>query len=421
MQRPDAAGAGTGLEAGVSVNERHGNPVASFFGELKRRRVLQIGGAYIAGAWLGVEILHFLLEQFLAPDWTYRFVAIVFVVGFPLAMVLAWIVQVQDDGSWALDPARGDHRTLAGAIILGILVTAGLSWLIVPERAPEPAYDPLPNSLAVVPVADADDYYRALIAGLEQSRELTLVHLQPGDPPDDPYGFGRSLGVTHLVFGARDLRLLDIVVEKVVWEQTLAPAEPLRIANGLLTAMSLPALTREEFMGTDDALAYEAYLSGRRHAAEQTASALRAAIDEYLRAIDLDRGYVRAHVGLAEAIYDLLEIDTLEAGEWDDLRSRAEAAAELAQKLDRESAAAISLLGLAAVNRQLRIQAFERAIELDPDHVPSYYRYALQMKADGNLIDAERLINRAITLRPMNVRFREELASIRDLQQTVEE
>ena len=113
MQGRDAARAGTGLDAGVSVNDRRLNLVTSFFGELKRRRVLQMGGAYIAGAWVGVEILHFLLEQFLAPDWTYRFVAIVFVIGFPLTMVLAWVLQVQDDGSWALDPARGDHHTLA--------------------------------------------------------------------------------------------------------------------------------------------------------------------------------------------------------------------------------------------------------------------------------------------------------------------
>jgi len=74
------------------------NPIAGFFAELMRRRVLHIGGAYIAGAWLGAEILNFLFEQFQAPGWTYRLLAIVFVVGFPVAMALAWIIQVQEDG-----------------------------------------------------------------------------------------------------------------------------------------------------------------------------------------------------------------------------------------------------------------------------------------------------------------------------------
>jgi tetratricopeptide (TPR) repeat protein len=405
----------------MSVKDKRRNPVTTFFGELKRRRVLQMGGAYIAGAWVGVEILHFLLEQFLAPGWTYRFVAIVFVVGFPLAMVLAWIVQVRDDGSWALDPARGDHRTLAAAIVLGVLVTGGFSWLIVPDREPEPAYEPLRNSLVVIPFPDSMGSYRSLIAGLEQARELTLVHLEPGDLPGDLYGFGRELGVAYLAVGAPHMRLLDIAGGQVAWEQTFAPDDPQAIANALLAAMSLPALSREEFMGTGNALAFDAYLSGRRHAAGQTASALRSATDEFQRAIELDRGYVRAHVGLAEAIYELLPIETLESRERDALRSRAEAAAELAQKLDRESGAVISLLGLAEVNPQLRVQAFERALELDRDHCPSYYRYALRMKADGDLAEAERLMNRALTFCPMDARFREELAAIQETRRAADD
>ena len=89
-------------------NRAHKNPLTGFLAELKRRRVLQIGGTYVAGAWLGVEILTFLLDQFQAPDWVFRFVAIVFVVGFPLAVVLGWVVQVRNDGTWAIDPRRGD-------------------------------------------------------------------------------------------------------------------------------------------------------------------------------------------------------------------------------------------------------------------------------------------------------------------------
>jgi tetratricopeptide (TPR) repeat protein len=53
----------------------------------------------------------------------------------------------------------------------------------------------------------------------------------------------------------------------------------------------------------------------------------------------------------------------------------------------------------------MRIVAFERALELDPDHYMSYFRYALQMKADGRLEEAERLLKRAITLQPMSARL----------------
>ena len=52
------------------------------------------------------------------------------------------------------------------------------------------------------------------------------------------------------------------------------------------------------------------------------------------------------------------------------------------------------------------------ALELDPDHYMSYYRYAVQMRKDGNLQESERLVGRAITLQPMNTRFRLELAEV---------
>jgi Flp pilus assembly protein TadD len=62
------------------------------------------------------------------------------------------------------------------------------------------------------------------------------------------------------------------------------------------------------------------------------------------------------------------------------------------------------------------IQAFERALELDPDHYLSYYRYAMQMQADGNLEEAERLMRRAIVFRPTSARFRAALAGILEAQ-----
>jgi tetratricopeptide (TPR) repeat protein len=62
-----------------------------------------------------------------------------------------------------------------------------------------------------------------------------------------------------------------------------------------------------------------------------------------------------------------------------------------------------------------------RTLELDPDHYMSYYRYALQMKEDGDFEDAEQLMRHAIKLRPMNPRFRRELAVILDLQGREEE
>ena len=94
------------------------------------------------------------------------------------------------------------------------------------------------------------------------------------------------------------------------------------------------------------------------------------------------------------------------------LQERAERAVRIAQRLDPESPDALSLLGYGQENRQMRIVAYERALELDPGHAITYFRYAVQLHSDGELEDAERLMNRAVTLQPMNPRFRFALADI---------
>lgn len=160
----------------------------SLYQELKRRRVLHISGVYVAGAWLGAEIISFLLEQAMAPAWSFRLLAIVFVIGFPVAVVLGWVVQVQEDGSWALDPSGGQKRTIIAAITLGLLATAGLSWLILPDTQDKPSiqpYKPMSNSVAVLPFEnlslDPEDAFFAagihttILSELAKIRDLSAI------------------------------------------------------------------------------------------------------------------------------------------------------------------------------------------------------------------------------------------------------
>jgi TolB-like protein len=431
----------TSVSVSAIETEKKRHPVGELIAELKRRRVLQIGGAYIAGAWLGAEILNFLFEQFQAPDWAYRLLAIVFVVGFPISMVLAWIIQVGEDGRWAIDPSRGDYRTLTAASVIGVLITAGLSWLILPQREPPPPYEPLPSSLAVLPLVRGSDtpgaqdavgtLYRSLMEGLEGSSDITLVRLGPSAPPTDALDFGRSLGVGALATAevAKSpegevvrVELHDMVSERMTWSDAY-PWDPTRIvemateiANGLRNAMQLPPVSQDRFAGTSESEAYAAYLRGEDLAAAWTAESLDRSISEFQRAIDIDPGFVQAYVGLAEAIYDGIELSGPAVEQREALEARAHRAVEIAQKLDPESPDALSLLGYGQENRQMRIVAYERALELDPGHALSYYRYALQMQADGELEEAERLMLRAITLQPMNARFRRAMAEIFHLQ-----
>jgi tetratricopeptide (TPR) repeat protein len=422
---------------------------AGFFSELRRRRVLRIGGIYIAGAWLITEIASFLLEQAGAPVWALRLLAIVFVVGFPVALVLAWLIQVQPDGKWAVDSSKGHHRTVIAAIALGIAATAGLSWLILPRiegTATGPAYQPIPNSVAILPLtvavgtpnerSIAETLLVSLSRGLDQSAGLILMDLRKlSEQPENLTEFGKSIKAAALLTGeilqapgATRIRmdLLDVGQGEVTWSRTFDwDASRIgdtgsAIANDVLETMTLPALSRDAFTGTDNPDAYHAFLLGGQHAASLNITDLAMAMDEYQRAIDLDPGYVLAYVALAETIEYYRDLKSPEEADSKALEDRARQALETALALDPESAAAISHLGWLSRrsgDRELAIEAYRHALELDPNHAKSYWRLGWGMLRygwtginTGNLEEAERLLRKALELDPLNARWRRTLA-----------
>jgi tetratricopeptide (TPR) repeat protein len=407
-------------------------PIRVFLAELSHRRVLQIGGAYIAGAWLGVEIFTFLFDQFLAPDWAYRLLGIILVVGFPISMVLAWMIQVSEEGHWEIEPSHGDRKILGAAIFLGLLITAGLSWKLLPQPPAPPIYEPMPASLAILPFAEpaVERLYQTLIIGLEQSRELTLVRLQQNTRAKDLLTLGKQLSVTNLAAGQSlqskkgsdlNVRVLNVVTGEFMQSKpyNIDPAASTdtayAIANDLLESMALPLLKREQFTGTGNREAFQFYMDGKMHSRET--DQVMKAIGDFQAAIDLDPGFVRAYVGLAQAIYEWLELADSPEAESAGLLDRAGKAIDMARQINPESAEALSLFALSLENPQLRIQTWERALELDPNHVLSFYRYAVELKENGRLNDAERMVRRALKLKPMNPRFEAVLADILDLQE----
>lgn len=409
----------------------------SFLNELRRRRVLSVAGAYIAIAWLVTEIASFLLEQAAAPGWMLRFTAIVFVVGFPLAVVLAWVIQRQPEGRWAIDSSKGQRKAVVWAVTLGVFATAGLSWLILPrlDDATGPAYQPIPNSVAILPLSTvvgtahersiADTLFAALESGLDQSAELILMDLHNlKERPADLAEFGKTVKVAALLTGRLlqvsggtriRMELVDAGTGNMSWSQSLE-WDPTRIAdtgttiaNGVLQAMSLPPLSDEGFTGTKNPEAYEAFLTGLRRASSFNIADLAAAMGDFQRAIDLDPEYVLAHVELAETIVWYVRYRHPGDEEYKTLKERATQALETAQALAPESADVVSALGLFQPKRELKIQTFKRALVLDPNHAKSYHR--LHWRAQ-DYEEAERLLRKALELEPFNGDWHNDLASV---------
>ncbi len=69
-----------------------------FIRELRRREVFRTAGLYVGIGWLLVEVASVVLPAFDAPEWVLRAMIIVMVVGFPVALVLAWIYDFTEHG-----------------------------------------------------------------------------------------------------------------------------------------------------------------------------------------------------------------------------------------------------------------------------------------------------------------------------------
>ncbi|MBK7146966.1 MAG: hypothetical protein IPH76_17920 [Xanthomonadales bacterium] len=61
------------------------------FAELKRRNVIRMGGLYLVGAWLLVQVAETVLPAFDVPGWVLRAIIIVLALGFLPALVFSWV------------------------------------------------------------------------------------------------------------------------------------------------------------------------------------------------------------------------------------------------------------------------------------------------------------------------------------------
>src|SRR5882724_10467022 len=75
-----------------------GTNSGNFFAELKRRNVYKVAVAYAIVAWLLIQIATQVFPFFEIPNWAVRLVVLLLVLGFPIALFLAWAFEITPEG-----------------------------------------------------------------------------------------------------------------------------------------------------------------------------------------------------------------------------------------------------------------------------------------------------------------------------------
>ena len=109
----------------------------SLFSELRKRKVFATAAIYVPVAWLGAEIFIFLADRLGAPQWLGDVVAVLFVLGFPVALLLSWLFDITKDGVVRASPGTPLGITVLLASGLFLSIGAYVSYQVFSGRLAE--------------------------------------------------------------------------------------------------------------------------------------------------------------------------------------------------------------------------------------------------------------------------------------------
>ena len=415
--------------AGASLSQ-------SLFAELGRRRVIQVALLYAAAAWSITEVFSFLIDALpVFPAWSKAFIAILFVVGFPVAMFLAWRFDTGPGGIRRTEAASTAGRlTIAAAALLLVGATTGLFYLIYPNIVVEtqPGGDPLTdlqqagivdeNTIAVLPFANAgnreDDIYLSEGLGDELRDRLGQVEglrvqartssIRFRDAEVDATRIAAILGVSRLIEGSlrrqgERLRVTVQVIDGATGFQDWTRNYD-RDSNDIvnlheqivadLVGQFYPELQAEFTPDSTDAVANDLMWVARHHFQQVKdrpivdLELLLKSIELYRQATELAPESAIAHSRLGAA---LLYLGDIEGAEEPIFRALA---------IDANSSEVQLTLGLYYYRRYLpgAGKAFKRAVELNPNNVDAVAAYGLSIWSQGDTTAAEPYFQRALAL-----------------------
>jgi adenylate cyclase len=193
----------------------------AFFAELKRRRVGKVAIAYLAIAWAVTEASSVVLPALRVPEWTVTFVVVFLLIGFPVAMILAWVFDVGPQGIERTEPLRDQppasqvRLRLAYAAVVLVLM-AGLGYLLYERGFGRAHAGEGHSSVAVLPFTNlsgdpARDYFSdgmseellnllARVPGLEVASRTSSFAYKGRNV--DIREVGRELGVETVLEGS---------------------------------------------------------------------------------------------------------------------------------------------------------------------------------------------------------------------------
>src|SRR3989475_9903140 len=319
-----------------------GTNSGNFFAELKRRNVYKVAIAYAIVAWLLIQATSILFPTFEAPSWVMKVFVTAVILGFPVALILAWAFDLTPEGlkrsdevpqTQAIAPKAGKKWT---AIIVAAAVLAAALFAfqfartrkvataeLQKQTAPAATLD---KSVAVLPFenlsSDKENAFFAQgiqdeiittlsrISGLRVISRTSTAHYKSA--PENLAEIAQQLHVSHVLEGSVqkagdqvhiNVQLIQAETDAHLWAQSYdrrlndifsVEGEVAKsIADSLRTTLSPQEKARVEAKPTDNPDAYVFYLRARDYQTrpDNLLQDFRAARNLYAQAIKMDPNF----------------------------------------------------------------------------------------------------------------------------------
>ena len=345
----------------------------NLFTELKRRGVFQAGMAYTVVSWLLIQVASIMFPTFEVPDWYMKATVLVLMLGFPLALAVAWIFQLTSKGLIRTEDAdklsvdEVVHHGTVNHVIIGLLSAAVLLFALDKfywKTGIDPAPASARPSIAVLPFENisrdkindpfAIGIHDDLLTQMSKIKAFRTVSrtsvLRYAETEKSIPEIAKELGVTTILEGGVqrsadririNAKLIDAATDTNEWAETfdrqLTAANIFSIQSDISRSIAQTVgatLTPDEersldAIPTQSLAAYEAYANARARLDGMGQAQTSEAVSNFTLATEIDPQFAAAWAGLCVAHLSLYA-RTSERQNFDS----AEAACKRAMELD---------------------------------------------------------------------------------------
>jgi TolB-like protein/Tfp pilus assembly protein PilF len=422
----------------------------SVFSELKRRNVFRVGIAYLVTAWLLLQVADLVLDNVPAPEWVMQVLLLAAAVGFPIALLIAWVFEMTLEGvkleseidrDQSITQATGRKLDFAIIGVLSVAVAFFALDKFVWTDGAGPA-ETIQSSIAVLPFVNmssdqeqeyfSDGLAEELLNVLAKIPQLKVTSRSTSffykDKDFRIADIGRELGVEHVLEGSVrrsggrirvTAQLIDVDEDAHIWSETWDRtmddvfAIQDEIAQAVVDGLKIRLLGDIPAADRTVPEAYALYLQATQLLNHRNAASTLNAESLLKQALEIDPNYIPAWLELAYAYQQGGAV-----GAWhpDESFPMARNAAEAVLRLDAENAPALLVLADIAMTYDYDFESgaqyVARARSLNPEdeairRIESSIAFRIG-DHDAGILSFENAVNRD----PANTNLRYRLGQI---------